>query len=83
MLTPVLSADEVVTPDESVTLAVALTVPSFGKSPAVKPRSVGVTVNVVAPTGLGIVRVISPTLTVTEVAFGSMFVIVMFFARPP
>ena len=83
MLTAALSSDGVVTPEESVTLAVALTAPSLGKSPAVKPRSVGVTVNVVSPTGLGIVRVMSPTLTVTEVAFGSMFVIIMFLARPP
>ena len=91
MLTAALSADGVVTPEESVTLAVAFTTPSFSKSPPVKPRSVGVTVSDVAPTGLLTVRVIfcSPepagtvTEIVTEVAFGSIFVTVMFFSRPP
>ena len=82
-MTPALSADEVVTPDESVTLAVAVTVPSLGKILPVKPISVGLTVRVVSPTGFSIIRLTFPILTVTDVALGSILVIVIFFSRPP
>ena len=82
-MTPVLSAEEVVTPDESVTLAVAVTVPVLGKILPVNPISVGLTVRVVSPTGFSIVRLTFPILTVTDVALGSILVIVIFFSRPP
>ena len=52
-MTPVLSADGVVTPLESVMFAVAVTLPLAGNT--FKPSSTGVTVRLVAPAGLSTV----------------------------
>ena len=61
----------------------AVTVALFGNKPFSKPSSVGVTVTVSVPAEICLVTDLLPTVTVTFVACGSMFVTVMLDGIPP
>ena len=86
MVTGALVADSRKVPTGRATscaATLAVTVPLAGNKPLSKPSSVGVTVTLGAPAVICLVNVLSPTVTVTLVACGSMSVTVIPVDKPP